>query len=62
MCQKLNSQKDILNDNIEKFNKTDVKLKNEFNKWKERLKQQSEINVSLVKESHRLILEYQQKM
>lgn len=60
--QKINSQKDILNDNIERFNKTDVKMKNEFNQWQERLKEQTEINVSLVKESHRLILEYQQKM
>lgn len=59
--QKLNSEKDMINNEIDKFNNIN-NMEKEFCKWKERLKQNNEINISLTKEALKLISKYQQKM
>lgn len=60
--QKLNLQKSLLNDEIIKFNDSNDKVKNEFNDWKERLKQKNDANVWLTNEAHKLLFIYEQKM
>lgn len=59
---KLNSQKVVLNNGIDKFNNINIKLENEFNKWKKKVKQQSDLHVSLINEAYKLIFKYQQTM
>lgn len=59
---KLNSQKVVINNEIEKLNNTNIKLENEFNKWKKKVKQQSDLHVSLINEAYKLIFKYQQTM
>lgn len=60
--QKLNLQKNLLNQEIDKFNNTDVKIKNVFCKWKESLIKKNDENILLINEAHKLIFKYQQKM
>lgn len=60
--QKLNLQKNLLNNEIVKFNDTNDKVKNEFNNWKERLKQKNDANVLVTNEAYKLLLIYEQKM
>ncbi|VVC37635.1 Hypothetical protein CINCED_3A024763 [Cinara cedri] len=58
--QKLNSEKEMINNSIDKFNNTN--MEKEFWKWRERLKQKNETNVSFTKEALKLKSNYQQKM
>lgn len=60
--QKLNLQKNILNQEIDKFNNTDVIIKNAFCKWKESLLKKNDENVLLINEARKLIFKYQQNM
>ncbi|XP_029346483.1 uncharacterized protein LOC115034275 [Acyrthosiphon pisum] len=60
--QKLNLQKNILNQEIDKFNNTDVILKNAFCKSKESLLKKNDENVLLINEARKLIFKYQQNM
>ncbi|KAL4090563.1 hypothetical protein QTP88_025369 [Uroleucon formosanum] len=60
--QKLNLQKNKLNQEIDKFNNTDVILKNSFCKWKESLLKKNDENVLLMNEARKLIFKYQQNM
>lgn len=60
--QKLNFQKSLLNNEIDKFNNTNSKIKNDFGDWKERLKQTNDVNVLMTIEAQKLLLIYDQKM
>lgn len=62
LYQKLSSQKEILNNEIEKFNYTNDKVRNEFGEWKETFKQKHDKRVALINEAQKLIIIYQQKM
>ncbi|XP_050059286.1 repetitive organellar protein-like isoform X3 [Aphis gossypii] len=60
--QKLNLQKNILNQEIDKFNNTDFTVKNAFCKWKESIIKTNDENVLLVNEARKLISKYQQSI
>jgi len=54
--------KNQLNNEIDEYNNMSIKMENEFNEWKERLKQNNDTNILLINKAHKSIFKYQQQM